>query len=247
MIREQVALITGGTSGIGKAIAINYAKNGAKLALFGTNAEKGDRALAELAKLAPNCEVDFWQVDVSDNESVQKAINEVVDRFGEIDILVNCAGVTRDNLLLRMKESDWDRVLDVNLKSCYNTCKAVIRPMMKKRSGSIINITSVVGLMGNPGQSNYAASKAGMIGFSKALAKELASRGIRVNCIAPGYVETNMTDALNSTQQEMIIKNIPLGRIGQPEEISHAALFLASDWANYITGQVLTVDGGMVI
>ena len=166
---------------------------------------------------------------------------------GRIDILVNNAGITRDNLLMKMTEEDWDRVIAVNLKSVYNTCQALVRSMLKARNGKIINITSVVGLNGNAGQANYAASKAGMIGFTQSLAKEVASRGICVNCIAPGFIKTPMTGVLTETQKEAIIKQVPMGRLGNPEEIAHAAVFLASSLSDYVTGQVLTVDGGMVM
>ena len=239
MLQDEVAVITGGTSGIGKAIAKLYGEHGAKVVIFGTNAEKGQKAAVEVGAA-------FKQVDVSDCQAVQNAIDQVLQEHQKVDILVNCAGITLDNLMLKMKEEEWDKVIDVNLKSCFNTCKALMRPMVRAKKGKIINVSSVVGIMGNPGQTNYAASKAGMIGFTKALAKELGGR-VHVNCIAPGYIETNMTDALNSTQKEAIIKNIPMGRIGRPEEIAHAALFLACPWSSFITGQVITVDGGMVM
>jgi 3-oxoacyl-[acyl-carrier protein] reductase len=178
---------------------------------------------------------------------VSETVEKLIQDWGKIDILVNNAGITRDNLLMKMSEEDWDLVMDVNLKSVYNTCKALCRPMMKARNGAIINISSVIGLTGNAGQINYAASKAGMIGFTKSLAKELASRGVRANCIAPGYIETQMTDGLPAPVKEAIITKIPMSRIGQPRDIAHAALFLASDLSSYMTGQILTVDGGMVM
>jgi 3-oxoacyl-[acyl-carrier protein] reductase len=174
-------------------------------------------------------------------------VEKILKDWGKVDILVNNAGITKDNLLMKMSEADWDAVMAVNLKSVYNTCKALTRAMMKNRSGVILNITSVIGLTGNAGQANYAASKAGMIGFTKSIAKELASRGIRANCIAPGYIKTSMTEVLKPEVKEAIIGEVPLGRIGEPNDIAQAALFLASDQASYITGQVLTVDGGMVI
>lgn len=238
-LEGDVAVITGGTSGIGKAIAKLFVEHGAKVIVFGTNVEKGQKAADEV-------HATFKQVDVADCQAVQTAIDQVIAEHQKVDILVNCAGITLDNLMLKMKEEEWDKVIDVNLKSCFNTCKALMRPMIRAKKGKIINVSSVVGLMGNPGQTNYAASKAGMIGFTKALAKELGGR-VHVNCIAPGYIETNMTDALNSAQKEAIIKNIPMGRIGRPEEIAHAALFLAGPWSSFITGQVITVDGGMVM
>ena len=186
-------------------------------------------------------------MNVSKSKEVDENIQNILIDFGKIDILVNNAGVTRDHLLMRMSEEDWDEVLDVNLKSVYNTCKSLARSMMKARSGSIINISSVIGLMGNAGQANYAASKAGMIGFTKSIAKEFASRGVRANCVAPGYIETQMTDVLPPQVKEGILTKIPLGRIGLPSDIAQAVLFLASDASCYITGQVLAVDGGMVM
>lgn len=240
-LKDQVVVITGGTSGIGRGIADMFASCGAKVVLFGRDEERGKRAADELGGNA-----EFFSVDVANTDDVNKAIETVLAKHGCVDILINCAGVTRDKLLMRMDEEDWDQVLEINLKSCYNTCKALVRPMLKAKKGKIINISSVVGLMGNPGQTNYAASKAGMIGFSKALAKELAGR-VQVNCIAPGYIETKMTDSLSSSQKQTIVDQIPMKRIGRPEEVAYAALFLASPWSDYITGQVLTVDGGMVM
>jgi 3-oxoacyl-[acyl-carrier protein] reductase len=246
LLASKTAIVTGGTRGIGRAIAECFAKQGASVALFGTNREKGEAAAQELqSQVAPNQKITFYQVDVADNAQVEKTIEQVYADFGNIDILVNNAGITRDNLLMRLTPEDWDVVLNTNLKSVFNTCKAVIRAMMKARGGKIINITSVVGLMGNAGQTNYSASKAGMIGFTKSLAKEVASRGISVNCIAPGFIETDMTHALNDKQKEAILSEIPMQKMGQPKDIANAALYLAL--AEYITGQVLTVDGGMVM
>lgn len=245
MLTGEVALVTGGTSGIGKAIAQLFAASGAKVILFGSNAEKGEKAVQELTQVTGG-QISFQQVDVSDHPLVIQAIDRLLAEHQKVDILVNCAGITLDNLLLKMKEEEWDKVIAVNLKSCFNTCKALMRPMVRAKKGKIINISSVVGLTGNPGQANYAASKAGMIGFTKALAKELAGR-VHVNCIAPGYVETNMTDALNSAQKEALLKTIPMGRMGHPKDIAYLALFLASPWSDYITGQVIAVDGGMII
>ncbi|HEY5236018.1 MAG TPA: 3-oxoacyl-[acyl-carrier-protein] reductase, partial [Rhabdochlamydiaceae bacterium] len=198
-------------------------------------------------KTYPNQKFLVKLADVSDKKAVDQALQEILLEFGKIDILVNNAGITRDGLLMKMTEEDWDRVIAVNLKSVYNTCQALVRSMLKARGGKIINITSVVGLNGNAGQTNYAASKAGMIGFTQSLAKEVASRGICVNCIAPGFIKTPMTDVLTDAQKEGILKQVPMGRLGNAEEIANAAVFLASDWSNYITGQVLTVDGGMVM
>jgi 3-oxoacyl-[acyl-carrier protein] reductase len=248
LLSTKTAIITGGTRGIGKAIALLFAGQGASVAIFGTNPEKGRAALQELQALVQDGQkIAFYQIDVQMSEQVEKTIAQVQVDFGQVDILVNNAGVTRDNLLMRLSEEDWETVLNTNLKSVYNTCRSVVRPMMKARQGKIINITSVVGLMGNAGQTNYAASKAGMIGFTKSLAKELGSRGICVNCIAPGFIETDMTDALNEKQKEAILSQIPMQKMGKPQDIAHAALYLASPLADYITGQVLTVDGGMVM
>ncbi len=248
MLTGQTAIVTGGTRGIGKQIAARFIEQGASVAIFGTNAERGNEVAQELQALANEGQkVAFYQVDVADAAQVESSIEKVYQELGSVDILINNAGVTRDNLLMRLTEEDWDRVLNINLKSVYNTCHSVVRPMMKARKGKIINITSVVGLMGNAGQTNYAASKAGMIGFTKSLAKEIGGRNICVNCIAPGFIETDMTDALNEKQKEAILGQIPMQKLGKPDDIANAALFLASPMADYITGQVLTVDGGMVM
>ena len=246
MLKGKKAIVTGATAGIGKAIALKLAEHGADVAVFGTNAERGQKVVDEI-KSKTSQEAFFVSVDVSNTAKVQESVDEVVKQFGGIDILINNAGIVKDGLLMRMSEADWDRVLEVNLKSVYNMSKAVLRPMMKARSGKIINISSVIGLTGNAGQVNYAASKSGIIGVTKSLAKELASRNIFVNCIAPGFVETGMTDTLGDTLREEILKAIPMRRIGRPEEIAQVALFLAGDGANYITGQVLPVDGGMTM
>ncbi|HSX11577.1 MAG TPA: 3-oxoacyl-ACP reductase FabG [Chlamydiales bacterium] len=249
LLKGKVALITGGTAGIGKAIACLYAEHGADVVILGTNQERALAATKEIeaCRADPQQKVSSFLVNVSNSKEIDEAIENVLKTHGKIDILVNNAGITRDNLLMKMSEVDWDLVMNVNLKSVYNTCKALARPMMKARGGTIINITSVIGLTGNAGQINYAASKSGMIGFTKSLAKELASRNIRANCIAPGYIETQMTEGLPPPVKEAILTKIPMSRIGQPRDIAHAALFLASDLASYITGQVLTVDGGMVM
>lgn len=247
LLFDQVAIVTGGNTGIGRAIALKLAEEGAKVAIMGTNVETGASAISEIKHSYPSSLVSFYQVDVSQTSAVEETIKKIIEDFGKVDILVNNAGVTADQLLMKMSEEEWDHVLAVNLKSCYNTCRAVVRSMMKAKKGKIINISSVVGLMGNPGQANYAASKAGMIGFSKALAKELASRNILVNCVAPGFIKTKMTDALSENQKEAILKEIPLGRLGDAEEVAHAVWFLASSLSDYMTGQVLTIDGGMVM
>jgi 3-oxoacyl-[acyl-carrier protein] reductase len=249
LLKNKKALVTGGSSGIGKEISLRFAREGADVAIFGTNAERVKEVLAEIEKerVSPEQKFVAEAVNVAQKKGVEEAIQRILALFGSLDVLVNNAGITRDNLLMRMSEAEWDEVIDVNLKSVVNTSSALIRPMIKAKSGKIINISSVVGLTGNAGQVNYAASKSGMIGFTKALALELASRGICVNCIAPGFIKTRMTDALTDPQKEAILKNIPMGRMGGPHEIADAAVFLASALSNYITGQVLTVDGGMVM
>lgn len=244
--KGQNVLVTGGTAGIGKEIALQFALAGANVAIFGTNEERGQKVVQEIEEKSGSKAM-FIAVDVSNTKSVQEAVDRVVETFGSVDVLVNNAGIVRDGLLMRMSEADWDRVLEVNLKSVYNTCKAVLRPMMKAKRGRIINISSVIGLTGNAGQVNYAASKSGIIGVTKSLAKELASRNIHVNCIAPGFIETSMTTSLKDTLKEEVLKNIPLKRIGRPEEIANATLFLAGEGASYITGQVIAIDGGMTM
>lgn len=247
LLKDKAAVVTGGTAGIGKEIARAFAKEGAHVAIFGTNAERAKEVLEQLKQTYPAQKFLVKLADVSDKKAVDQALQEILTEFGKIDILVNNAGITRDGLLMKMTEDDWDLVIAVNLKSVYNTCQALVRPMLKARSGKIINITSVVGLSGNAGQTNYAASKAGMIGFTQSLAKEVASRGICVNCIAPGFIKTPMTDVLTDEQKEGVLKQVPMNRLGSAEEVASAAVFLASDSSNYITGQVLTVDGGMVM
>lgn len=246
-LRDQVAIITGGNAGIGKAIALKFAQDGAKVIIFGTNEDACEKAAQEIKQASEQAYGQFFCVDVSSKLAVDAAVKQILDEQGKVDILVNNAGISVDQLLMRLTEEEWDRVLSINLKSCYNTSHALVRAMMKARKGRIINISSIVGLVGNVGQTSYAASKAGMIGMTKALAKELAPRNILVNCIAPGYISTKMTEALNDTQKEAILKNIPLAHMGKPEDIANAAWFLASSLANYMTGQVLTVDGGMVM
>lgn len=248
LLANQRAIITGGTRGIGKAIATRFIEQGASVAIFGTNSERGNETLKELQPLASEGQkVLFYQVDVSKSEQVNESIERVLQEFGNLDILINNAGITRDNLLMRLSKEDWEQVLDVNLTSVFYTCRAVVRAMMKARRGKIINITSVVGLMGNAGQTNYAASKAGIIGFTKSLAKEMGSRNLCVNCIAPGFIKSDMTDVLNEKQREAILSQIPMQRLGEVEDIANAALFLASSLSDYVTGQVLTVDGGLVM
>lgn len=247
LLKNKQALVTGGTAGIGKAIALKFAEEGANVIIFGTNKERGAQVVEEIRQKTGENRGLFYAVNVADKTEVENTIKKILEEKQGIDILVNNAGITKDQLLMKMKEEEWDDVIAINLKSCYNLCQALVRSMMKARHGRIINMSSVVGLTGNAGQANYAASKAAIIGFSKALAKELAPRNILVNCIAPGFIETGMTEILNEAQKEAAVSSIPLGRMGKPEEIANAALFLASPLADYITGQVLTVDGGMVM
>ncbi len=249
LLKGKKAIVTGATAGIGKEIALEFCRQGASVAIFGTNSERSAQVLSELEalRLFPEQSFHSFILDVSVKPQVDEVIKGLLDLWKGVDILVNNAGITRDGLLMKMSEEDWDRVIDVNLKSVYNTCQALVRSMLKARSGKIINISSVVGLTGNAGQVNYAASKAGLIGLTKSLALELASRGIGVNCIAPGFIETAMTGVLTEAQREALLAKIPMGRMGGVNEIAKAALFLASDLSNYITGQVLTVDGGMVM
>ena len=238
----RVALVTGGSKGIGLSIAQALYAAGAKVAVLGRDAARAEQAAVTLGERA--CAV---HADVADPAQVEQAVEQAEARLGPIDILVNNAGLTKDGLLVRMSDADWDTVLDANLKGAFHVTKAVTRGMMKRRWGRIINITSVVGLTGNAGQANYAASKAGLIGLTKAVAKELASRNVLVNAVAPGFIDTDMTRALTEAQRTALLANIPLGRLGQGADIAGAVLFLASDLAGYISGQVLVVDGGMVM
>lgn len=245
-LSNQIAIVTGGTAGIGKTIAIKLAEQGAKVFIFGTNPERGKQVVDEIGALTGNSDrAAFYSVDVSQTQAVKDVIKEILDTHKTIDLLVNNAGITRDQLLMKMTEEDWDQVIDVNLKSCFNTSQAVIRAMMKARKGAIINISSVIGIIGNIGQVNYASSKAALFGFTKSLAKEVASRNIRVNCVAPGFIDTRMTMEMGEEQKQQILSSIPLGRMGLPEEVADTVLFLASSKSSYITGQILSVDGGM--
>ncbi len=236
----QSAFVTGGTRGIGLAIARALHAAGAAVTIAGRNAEAASEVAASIGErvLGVGC-------DVGDAAQVEAALASAEAAHGPVGILVNNAGITRDNLLLRLSEEDWNAVLQANLTAAFLTTRLVLKGMMKRRGGRIINITSVVGLTGNKGQSNYAASKAGLIGFTKSVAKEYASRGILANCIAPGFIETDMTRALPSEASAALFEQIPLGRFGHPDDVAHAVLYLASDWARYVTGQVLVVDGGM--
>ena len=239
---KKLALITGAGRGIGKVIALQLANSGADIALTDLNPELEDLK-SELNKLGSQC-LDF-QVDVTDPEAIDKMVSEVVGSQGRIDILVNNAGITQDNLMMRMKAEQWSKVIDVNLNGVFHITRAVLKTMMKQRSGKIISISSVVGFSGNPGQVNYSSTKAALVGFTKSLAREVGSRGITVNAVAPGFIDTAMTQALNETQQKEILRQIPLKRMGMPEDIAHAVDFLASEKADYSTGTVLQVNGGM--
>ena len=243
---NKVALITGSSRGIGKQIAIKLAKNGYNIVVNYINKnEEVEKTIEELKQFG--IEVLEAQGDISNYEQSEKIVNSTIEKFGQIDVLVNNAGITKDMLIMRMKKEDFTKVIDVNLVGTFNITKNVIPHMMKKRTGRIINISSVVGISGNAGQCNYAASKAGIIGFTKSLAKELASRNILVNAVAPGFIETNMTDVLQENVKEEIKKQIPLKRIGKAEDVANAVYFLTSEESSYITGQVLQVDGGMLI
>jgi len=238
----QNAIVTGSTRGIGRAIAQALVTAGAKVAVCGREQAKAAAVAAELGGTTMGV-----ALDVGDSASIEAAVAAVTAAWGGVDILVNNAGITKDNLLLRLDDEQWDSVIDANLKGAYRTVKACLKGMMKKRRGRIINITSVVGLMGNKGQSNYAASKAGLLGFTKSVAKEYATRGITANCVAPGYIETDMTAALPEEARAALFQFIPLERLGRPEDVAGAVLYLSSDLASYVTGQVLVVDGGMVM
>lgn len=239
----RTAVVTGSTRGIGRAIAEKLAQEGAVVIVSGRSQEQADQVAADIE--AAGGKAIGVAADVADPESAEALIKAAIDKTGRIDILVNNAGITRDNLFMRMKQDDWNAVLDVNLHGVYNCTRAAVRPMMKQRFGRIINVSSIVGLMGNVGQTNYAASKAAVIGFSKSLARELASRNITVNVVAPGYIRSDMTDVLSDEIKEKLMEQIPMGRVGEPDEVAHAVLFLADDASSYITGQTLVVDGGM--
>ena len=245
LLEGKTALITGASKGIGRAIANRYAEQGANVAFtYLSSVEKGEALVSELE--AKGIKAKGYRSDASDFVAAEQLVNDVVADFGSLDVLINNAGITKDNLMMRMTEEMWDQVINVNLKSCFNTVKAATRTMMKQRAGSIINMTSVVGLKGNAGQANYSASKAGILGFTKSIALELGSRGVRSNAIAPGFIETEMTDALDEKTVQGWRDAIPLKRGGQPEDVADACVFLGSDMSSYITGQVIQVDGGML-
>lgn len=242
----KVVLVTGGSRGIGKEIAIKLASLGADIIInYSSNEEKANKVIEEIHNL--DRKAFALKADVSDMENAKELVDQTLEYLGNIDILVNNAGVTRDNFVMRMSEDEWDRVINVNLKGAFNITKSVIRKMIKNKNGSIINISSVVGITGNSGQCNYAASKAGLIGFTKSIAKEVGKKNIRVNAIAPGFIETDMTQKLDDNVKKEYLNNIPLKRFGKPSDIANVVAFLSSDISSYITGQVIVVDGGMII
>lgn len=245
LLEGKTAIITGAALGIGKAIALAFAENGCDVAVCDIDLEAAEATAAELSAMGRTAKA--YAVDVADPKAVANVTDKIVDTFSRVDILVNNAGITRDGLIVRMKEADWEAVLAVNLKGCFNFIKAVSGPMMRRRAGTIISIASIVGMMGNAGQANYSASKAGVIGLTKSVAKELASRNITANAIAPGFITTRMTDKLTEAQRNTMLAQIPLKRFGSPDDVAHAALFLAGPLATYITGQVIVVDGGMLM
>ena len=244
-LEGKVALITGGARGIGQAIGMAFAKEGADIVVADVNMEIAQKTASEIEALGRK--VLALDMDVTNYEKVEEGINKILDKFGKVDILVHNAGITKDNLLLRMSQAEWDAVINVNLKGTFNCIRAVCRPMVKQRSGRIISIASIIGLMGNPGQANYAASKAGIIALTKTVAKELASRNINANAVAPGFIQTEMTAKLPEELKKKMLEAIPLGKLGTPQDIAKVCLFLASEESSYITGQTITVDGGMVM
>lgn len=245
-LKDRVALVTGGGRGIGRAISLGLAKNGAKVVIIvDVSLENADKVVKEIEGLGGQASA--CKMDVSNHQEVNDTINKILDKHGKIDILINNAGITCDGLLLKMKEEDWDRVININLKGVFNCTKAVLRPMLKERWGRIVNMASIVGLIGNAGQANYSASKAGIIGFTKTIAREVASRNITVNAVAPGFIATEMTDVLPDSVKENLMKQIPLGRLGKIDDIADLVLFLVSEKAGYITGEVIRVDGGMAM
>jgi 3-oxoacyl-[acyl-carrier protein] reductase len=244
-LKDKVALVTGGARGIGQAIALTFAREGADIVVADVNLEIAQKTALEIEALGRKALA--LEMDVTNYEKVEEGVNKILDKMGKVDILVNNAGITKDNLLLRMSQADWDAVINVNLKGTFNCIKAVSRPMIKQRSGRIISIASIIGLMGNPGQANYAASKAGIIALTKTVAKELASRNVNANAVAPGFIQTEMTAKLPEDIKKKMLEAIPLAKLGTPQDVANTCLFLASDESSYITGQVITIDGGMVM
>lgn len=245
ILKEKTALVTGGGRGIGREIALVLAAEGADIAICDVNKEALDSVKQEIEAKGRKCLI--FQADVTKIDQVNEMVLKVLDNFKKVDILINNAGITRDGLLVRMNEADWDAVLDINLKGVFNCTKAVAKPMMKQRGGRIVNIASIIGIMGNAGQANYAASKGGIIAFTKSIAKELASRNINVNAIAPGFIQTAMTKKLSEEQMQAMLRMIPLNRFGNPVDVANTVLFLVSEPSSYITGHVIKVDGGMVM
>jgi len=246
MLKDKVCIVTGSSRGIGRAIALEFAKKGAKLVINSTS--ESDAAINTLEEIkSAGADAVLVCADVSTSEGAKILVDKSVEEFGKIDVLVNNAGITKDTLMLRMSDDDWDKVMNVNLKGPFNCIKAASRILMKQKTSSVINITSVVGLIGNPGQANYSASKAGLIGLTKTTAKEFAKKGLRCNAVAPGFIESDMTEVLGDDVKNAYLENIPLARFGKGEEVAKLCAFLASDLSSYITGQVINVDGGMVM
>jgi 3-oxoacyl-[acyl-carrier protein] reductase len=244
-LKERIALVTGAARGIGRSIAIRLAKEGADIAIWDVNIQEAQKTCEDIQALGRQAMA--FSVDVTNFAKVEEAVNKILDKFTKVDILVNNAGITKDNLLLRMSEADWDAVINVNLKGTFNCTKAVSKSMIKQRLGKIINIASIIGIIGNAGQANYSVSKAGIIALTKTTAKEFASRNINVNAIAPGFIQTEMTAQLPEDIKQKMLKMIPLGRFGSPEDVASVCIFLASEEASYITGQTIVIDGGMVM
>jgi 3-oxoacyl-[acyl-carrier protein] reductase len=244
-LKDKVALVTGGAQGIGRDIALAFAREGADIVVGDVNMDKALETQKEIESLGRRCLA--LQLDVTNYAKVEEVINKILDKFTKVDILVNNAGITKDNLLLRMSEAEWDAVLNVNLKGVFNCTKAASRVMIKQRSGKIVNIASIIGIIGNAGQANYSASKGGIIALTKTTAKELASRNINVNAVAPGFIQTDMTAKLSENVRQKMLEAIPLGRFGSPADVANLCLFLASEESSYINGQTIVVDGGMVM